>query len=323
MDGITLIELLVALSISLLVLFAVISIYVPTKQNTRLQAGISRANETAQVATEVVSREFRQIANSGCPSLAATSVVNDSLTDTGVTNAFEMKSDTIVRLLSPSDSGTPATAEAGTAIIDFVHAARDGVHLAAKAADRYSPLYVTGDPGMSAATPSSLNGYPVAVVSTCNAGEIFQVASVAATGIAATPWKVDPLNKLRVPYTLNARVAPATRTQFYVAPFTRASGERSSRALYMRTMRRDLSNWNVGQPIAHDLVSVNVILHLDTDGDYQNDTEVPFGAAYNPSQVVGLTLRFTFETPESVNGTAGARVQRPLTTAISIRARLT
>lgn len=317
-DGITLVELLVALSISLLVLFAVISIYVPTKQNTRLQAGISRANETAQIATEVVSREFRQIANSGCPSLAATSVVNDSMTDTGVTNAFEMKSDTIVRLFNPGDPGTPATAEAGTAVIDFVHAARDGVHLAAKAADRNSPLYVTGDPGMTTSSVSSSNGYPVAVVSTCSAGEIFQVINV-----LQNPWRVVPFNKLRVPYTLNARVAPATRTQFYIAPFTRTSGERSSRALYMRTMRRDLSNWDSGQPIAHDLVSMNVILHLDTDGDYQNDTEVAFGAAYNPSQVVGLTLRFTFQTPESVNGTAGARVQRPLTTAISIRARLT
>ena len=315
--GITLVELMVALAISLIVLFAVTSIYVPTRQNTQLQAGVSRANETAQVVTEQIAREIRQTSHAGCPSVGPITVSNDSLTAVTSVNQFSIAPGTVVRLLASTDSDAPSTAKTGTAVVNLVHAANGGVHLTAKAADRSSAMSVTGDPGFNTSTISSSNSYPIAIISTCSAGEVFQVSNV-----LQNPWRVVPLDSLRVPYSINARVSPATRTQFFIARYTRPTGERSSWALYRRTMRRDGMNWNSAEPIAHDIVSMDASVQLDTDGDFQADSEAPFGTVFQPAQVVGFLLRFTFETPEGVNGTAGSRVQRTMTSAISIRARV-
>jgi type IV pilus assembly protein PilW len=319
--GITLIELLVALAISLLVLFAVTNVFLSTKANTRLQAGVSRANESGQVATALLAREIRQTSHMGCPSLGKPSAGSHRANDPRDTKLFgddDRDGGTkAVRVLSSTDTDAPPTAIAGNPILDIVHGANAGVHLAKAMVDRTVPMQVTGDPGFDAVNPTSENKLPIAIISTCTTSEIMQVAKV-----LKNPWRVEALDPLRVPYTTNARVMPATRTQFFMGNYTRGSGERSSRALYSRTIGRDGINWNAAQPIVHDLSAMNIIMLLDTDGDFESDAQVNFGSAYDPLQVVGLTITLTFQTPEGVTGTTGGRVTRPFTSSVSLRARI-
>ena len=269
-QGFTLIELLVAVAIGLVVLFAVTNVYLSTKANTRLQAGISRANESGLIATALVAREIRQTSHMGCPTLGKPGGGNHRANDpqdTKIFGADDRDGGTrAIRLLTSTDADAPALTVAGTTILDIVHGANAGVHLAAAMPDRTFPMTVTGDPGFDAVSLSATNSYPAAIISTCSTSEIIKVAKV-----LKNPWRVEALDPLRVPYTTNARVMPATRTQFYVANYSRAAAERSSIALYSRTARRDGVNWNAGQPIAHDLQSMTLRLLLDTDGDFEAD----------------------------------------------------
>jgi hypothetical protein len=203
-------------------------------------------------------------------------------------------------------------------VIDVLHGANNGVHLTAKMLGRGADIYVTGNPGIDATAVNNANGPPVAIISTCaESSEVFEVARV-----LDQPWRVVPKDSLRVPYTSDSRVMPAVRTQFFLAPHTRPSDERSTLAVHTRSMRRDGVNWNAAEPIAHDVRSMSLVFHIDSDGDFRADTQVQFGSAYQPKQVVGLTLNLVFETPQQIKGTNGARVERPYTSAINIRARV-
>jgi hypothetical protein len=321
--GLSLIELMVALSISLFVLFVVSNVFLNTKVNTRLQTGVSRANENAQISAELLAREIRHTAYIGCPQLGdpangAHRVVRDSLDADGSTSTYSISQDNAIRVIAAGSADAPPLTVAGSAVIDVMHGANNGVHLAAKMLNRGAPIYVTGNPGISAADVSNVNGYPSAIISTCaESSEVFEVASV-----QDAPWRILPKSNLRVPYTSDSRVMPGTRTQFFLAPYARSSDERSTLAVHSRTMRRDGVNWNASEPIAHDVRSMGVVFHVDSDGDFRADKQVPFGSAYDPKQVVGVSLNLIFETPQNIKGTNGERVERPYTFAINIRARV-
>jgi type IV pilus assembly protein PilW len=322
-QGLSLVELMVALAISMVVLFAVSNVFVATKMNTRLQTGVSRANENAQISSELLAREIRHTAHIGCPQLGdpasgAHRAVRDSLEAGNSSSTFSISQDNAIRVLSASDPDAPASMIVGSAALDVVHGANDGVHLSARMVDRGAVMYLTGNPGVDTASLSGTNSYPAAIISTCaESTEVFEVARV-----LEAPWRIVPKNNLRVPYTSDSRVMPAARTQFFLAPFTRPDDERSTLAVYRRTMRRDGVNWNAAEAIAHDVQSMSVVLHLDSDSDYQADAQLAFGSPYDPKQVVGLSLNLVFETPKNIKGTHGKVLERPYTSAINIRARV-
>ncbi len=321
--GLSLVELMVALSISLFVLYVVSNLFIATKGNTRLQAGVSRANESAQISTERLAREIRHTAYIGCPQLGdpasgAHRAVRDSLEAGGSPSTYSISQDNAVRVLASGEPDAPPSMVTGSPAIDVVHGANYGVHLVAKMADRGGAIHLTGDPGLDATGISNTNGFPAAIISACTeSSEIFEVSRV-----QSNPWRVVPKNILRVPYTIDSRVMPAARTQFFIAPYERPTDERSTFAIFSRTMRRDGVNWNPPEAIAYDVRSMNLEIHIDSDGDYQSDTHLNFGTTYDPKQVVGLTLHLIFETPSNVRGTEGQRVARPYATAINIRARV-
>jgi Prokaryotic N-terminal methylation motif len=321
--GLSLVELMVALAISMVVLFVVSNVFVATKMNTRLQTGVSRANENAQMSSELLAREIRHTAHIGCPQLGdpasgAHRAVRDSLEAGNSSSTFSISQDNAIRVLGTSDADAPPSMVAGSATLDVVHGANDGVHLSARMLGRGAVMYLTGNPGFNTASLSGTNSYPAAIISTCaESTEVFEVAQV-----LEGPWRIVPKNNLRVPYTSDSRVMPAARTQFFLAPYTRPDDERSTLAVYRRTMRRDGVNWNAAEPIAHDVRNMNVVLHLDSDGDYEADTQLPFGSPYDSKQIVGLSLNLVFETPKNIKGTNGNVVERPYTSAINIRARV-
>ena len=67
--GFTLIELLISITIMLLVLFAVTSVYVSSRQLSVTQSAVSTMNKDGQSAAELLSREFRQAQQVGCPAI--------------------------------------------------------------------------------------------------------------------------------------------------------------------------------------------------------------------------------------------------------------
>ena len=330
-SGLSLVELLVALAISLLVLFALTNVFIATKANTRLQGGMSRINENTQVAADALARDIRLIAHIGCPALGEVSrgfrrLSRDSIDDTGGANSFAMTPTSVVRVF-PADGTLPGTALAGSPVIDVTHAASAGSHLLAPTTSRRvapnstiaTSLLLRSDPGIRMPAVSDTNSYPTAVISDCATAETFQVVGVNA---ANTAWRVDPFNLLRTLYSTDARVMPVTRTQYFVGNHVRPGDERSTRAIFKRTMLADGYNWNpIPQPLVHDIDSMAITMELDTDGSFASDSSVASTAAFNPSQVVGLTINLILKTPDSVRGTGGVAVQRTSSATVGVRAR--
>ncbi len=319
--GLSLIELMVALAISLVVLFAVTNLFLTTTASTRTQAGISRINENSQISAELLAREIRQVAHMGCPALGDVSrgfrrLSRDSIDATGASNTFTMGPTNAVQLLA---STVESNAIAGTTVIDVVHAATAGAHLVAPMTSRNADMLLRGDSGVRMPTSlTSTNSYPTALISDCATAEVFQVLAV-----SSNPWSISPFAALRTTYTSDARVMPVTRTRFYIGNFTRPSDENSTRAIYRKSMRADGYNWDVAQPIVHDVQSMTLSVELDTDGDYQADTTVLSTSAFDPALVVGLTMDIVFNTPTRVRGTGGAVITRTSTATIGLRARST
>ncbi len=317
--GLTLIELMVALAISLIVLFAVSNVFLSTRQNVRLQAGVSRANEAAQFSTDILARDIRQIAYVGCPTIEKTTISRDSLNAGGVTNTIDFKSASVTKIKSAGDADTPADAYPGSAIIEVLHGAEGGVHVATATPERTDPLTLTGDPGFrtkGTAEPEK----EIAIVSSCKDGEIFQIARV-----LQGPWRVDPQDPLRARYGTDARVMPATRTQYYVAEAKRAADERTTRAIYVRRATKTGVGWSPGQPLVHDVENMTVSALLDTDKDFAADQTVAFGAVGDPSLIVGYRLALVFNAPKGsllVPGGDATPIQRSVQTSINIRARV-
>lgn len=65
--GLSLVELMVAMAISLILLLGVIQIYVSSTATSRAQEGLSRVQENARFALDAMQRDLRMAGHSGCP----------------------------------------------------------------------------------------------------------------------------------------------------------------------------------------------------------------------------------------------------------------
>jgi type IV pilus assembly protein PilW len=74
--GLTLVELLVALVLSLAVLIGLSSVYVAAKQSFRFQETTGRLQEDATFALESIARDLRMTGYAGCPGIAKTTVAS-------------------------------------------------------------------------------------------------------------------------------------------------------------------------------------------------------------------------------------------------------
>jgi hypothetical protein len=336
--GLSLVELLVAMAISLVVLLATTNIYLSTKANARLQSGMARINENSQISAELIAREIRVTSHMGCPALGEAArgfrrLSRDSIDDSGGANSFNLSPTSVVRVFA-ADASISTYAVTGSPVIDVVHAAGYGVHLSAATTSRTvssasleaSTLFLRGDSGVRPpATASPTDSYASAIISDCATAEVFQVTSA-----SNNPWSIKPFNRLRTIYSTDARVMPVARTQYFLGQHTRPADERGTLAIFKRTTKADGYNWNDAEPIIHDVLSIDVKLENDTDGLFTSDDTLPWNSpptlpsgAPKFSGIVGLTISLVHKTPQSVSGTAGQPVKRTSTATVGIRARTT
>ena len=116
---------------------------------------------------------------------------------------------------------------------------------------------------------------------------------------------------------------PVTRTQYFVGNHIRPTGERTTRAIFKRSMRSDGYNWGSSQPIVHDVDSMTITMELDEDGAFAGSKSEPSTGTFDPSTVIGITVNLVLKTPASIRGTNGSEVNRTSSATIGIRSRTT
>ena len=75
--GVTLIELLIAMAFGLVLILATMSIYMANNQTFRQVENMSRLNENARIAFELLGREFREAGSTPCTSNIISNILNN------------------------------------------------------------------------------------------------------------------------------------------------------------------------------------------------------------------------------------------------------
>lgn len=88
MDGVTLVELMIAMTLGLVIIAAVGWVYLGTTQTYRTQDALSRMQEGARYAFELISNDLRMAGATGCGNDTRVNVVNN-LTTNWYANLFE------------------------------------------------------------------------------------------------------------------------------------------------------------------------------------------------------------------------------------------
>lgn len=304
-QGLTLVEILVAIVVSLILIAGVIQIFVGTRQTYRFQDALARVQENGRFAIETISRDVRQAGFVGCTTLI-------SVTPNPVPPlAINYSRNTYIAPVPTG--GPPATQAPGTDIVTL--------RMLEPATMRLSVDML--NPGDVVTVPANIQGLQagdVAGVADCNNVDLFTVNAVAGAG----PITVTPNAPLRVAYVTGAELSRYREVSYFIAPG--ASG--------------DLALWRRDDGVDIELVDgvedLWVRFGEDLDNDGAPDVYSAAAAVIDWSRVRAVRLSLLLVSnednvtggPQTVNFRGAAlvpadsRYRQVLTTTVGLRNRL-
>lgn len=179
-QGMTLIELMIALLIGVFLLAGIMQVFVSSQQNYRIQDNLSRIQENGRFAIEFIGRDIRMADYWGCVSNATVNVqnkLNVSATFDSYTNGIAGEEDD-----NGGNNGDANNDENGNSIWDGTDsitlrgALGNGVNLTALGAGKTEDFIVNAG--------SSLSQNDLVVISNCTSGDIFQVTNNVDGGVS-------------------------------------------------------------------------------------------------------------------------------------------
>lgn len=227
--GFTVVELMVAVTISLLLLAGVVQIFVGTKQSFRSQEGLSRLQENARFAIDIMAGELRMAGYMGCASnnLTINNLLNDTPYEYDITNPLQGYEATGAGAWTPALGELPAVVSAAVVSGTDVLVTRqmnedDSIQLAEPMPDSSAVVKVT----IQAEYP--FDDDDIILISDCQKASLFQVTNLtAASGtVVHNTGTGDPGNAVKnltddgSTYDSTAYVFTVETNIFYVAPGT-------------------------------------------------------------------------------------------------------
>jgi type IV pilus assembly protein PilW len=194
--GLTLIEIMVALVVSLILIAGVIQIFVGTRQTYRFQDALARVQENGRYAAEVIGRDARLAGYSGCTTLV-------SVTPRAIPPlAVDYSRDTYI---FGNDPGLPA--QPGTDTLTLRMLSPNTVRLSA---DMTAPSDdITIDTNIPDLAVNQIVG-----IADCNNVDIFRVNTVAGTG----PVTITPHDDLTKAYLTGSILSRFQEVSYFVQP---------------------------------------------------------------------------------------------------------
>ena len=279
--GLTLIELMIAITLSLLIVGAVISLYITSQHLYRVQNNLSRLQENARYAMNEMSRDLRMAGYEGC--LTGHITPHNDLNNTTSypynfsvpLEGYQYVSGAWVPALDPAFTATltPASPPGGVFTLDT---ASDIITV--RLADPAQALAVT-QPSSSASTlnvslPNPFYSGQILLVTNCTGADIFQVTAqpngAAVThnsGTSVYPGNVQAA--LSQNYGSDATVMPMSTVTYFVATYQAPGTTPGPPTLW----RVDTTNIPPGstQPlplaVASNVKQMTLYYGEDTDGD--------------------------------------------------------
>jgi type IV pilus assembly protein PilW len=263
--GLTLVEMMIAITLSLILTVAVGFLYVGTKQTYRSQESLSRLQENARYALEVISRDVRMAGYRGCAG-STNPFANTLNTPTAYPWNFAVPiqgfESTGASTWSPALDASITSPLGGSDVITVRSVQSDGVPVVAHA----SP---TGDITVNAG--SGLQQWEVALAASCTNSAVFQITNVPGTTVSHAATGAAPGNataNLGAIYT-GGEVIPISTKTYYLR-----SNPAGRPALY-----RIEAN-NAAEELVENVAGMQIAYGEDTNGDSAID-------AYNNANAVG------------------------------------
>jgi type IV pilus assembly protein PilW len=323
--GFTLAEFMVAMTISLIVLAALSSIYVSSGQSFRANDNFARIQENSRIAFDLMSRDLRQTGYSGCigSSTQLTNVLNSSTNliwdYTRPIYGYESTSSGWNLTLDPTISG-PAPIIGENHDILVVHSLDDGGGVVTAQASATDPLTITGQSGISVGD--------VLMTSDCSTTVVFQASSVTTSGAsdiiahAAATGSTPGNSTTNLGFTFkNKELRRVSTKSYYIG-----TGANNIPALFVRR-----SNETTSQELVEGVDGMSITYGLDSDANYATDNYQTADNVTDWTKVMSVKITLTAISPENyiatatqsnAAGTATDRRQRQqMTMTISLRNR--
>ena len=308
-SGFGVVELLVAMTLSLILIAGVLSVVISSKITYNENDRVARAQEASRAALDVILRDLRGAGFPGCAQpLTGLVQINNALADSDLLlwnfssplQGFEAQADGWAPALDPAvvPAALASGALPGNDII-AVRTIRSGApvfHTTAVTHPSDHNLVVAGPVNQS---PS---GGPV-MISDCANATIFVPSNFTPADTTATlSWSTggsDPANaaaSLTATFAVGAQVAPVTTVIYYIAPGS--SSEDASIAPSPSLWR--IVGPNQPEEVIPGVEAMQIQYGVDVDGDTfvdEYDTADVVDAAGNWPNVVSISLALLIRSP--------------------------
>jgi type IV pilus assembly protein PilW len=330
--GITIIEVMVALALSLIILAGVMHIFINNKQTYRVQEAFARLQESGRFATHFITRDLRMAGYAGCGSKISEPEnmadyypppTGDDVAD--LVGKFDgsgiegFQSTDLPLALTDTITLDSADVVPGTDIVRIKRAASTGVRL------KGNMTTVNANVQLDATTAAGVfqdNDY--LFISDCEAADVFVANNVSTSGTTTTIAHADSVNMgnfLSKPYQEDAEVYKFVSTTYYLGYNT--AGEV---ALYRQTLG-NAASMNV-EELVEGVEDMNLLYGEDSDDDGTPNRYVDAGTVADWGDIVSVRIELTVRSLQDnlaskLTAYGDRKLRRTFTTSIAIRNRVT
>ena len=283
-QGLTLIELMIAMMLGLFIMAGVIGLFINSKQSYRIQESSSRLQENSRFAMFFITKDIRMADYWGC--LNTTGSIDNNL---NANATYDFFADAIV-------------GEDNNATVDDV---LDGTDVITIRGAFGSGAYVTQQPSTTSASikvedNSGLNERDIVLITDCIEGDIFQITNdptvgsagfdnlIHNTGTGGNP-PIDPGNAdkpLRKKYDTDAQVYKLNFATYYI--------KNSAQPSLYRTI-----NGSSEAELVEGVENMQILYGEDTDNDKTPNYYLPAGSALlNMDNVVSVRVSLVMRSRE-------------------------
>ncbi len=259
-DGFTVVEIMVAMVISLILLAGVIQLFVGSKVTYRAQEGLARMQENGRFAVDYLARDLRVAGYQGCarrgagPGQIEPNIIASSLSIP--TNALSGQNN-----LSSSNA---FNAKAGTDTVTVTGAIPPGAKLTGNMTADNANIQIESNPGIEAGD--------ILLITDCINADIFRATGVSSNTTGTTTIahanSTNSTNRLSKPYGSDAQVFVYRSYTFYVKDTGRTNDQGAP--VYALFRRNNLDNSDL--EVLEGVEDIQTLYGLDTDGDRLADS---------------------------------------------------
>jgi type IV pilus assembly protein PilW len=321
-QGMTLIEILIALVLGSFLLAGIYKIFLSSNQNYRMQEGLSRMQESGRFAMEFISRDIRMAGYQGCSTATANNISSPQnpnpnpvpITLPALGNFSLTGNDTVANNWNAIACGVSDDCIAGTDVISYHFGGECGA-LTGNMATNNANIQI------SAANSCNIQPYDLLLISDCATSDIFIATSSSSGGGTQTIAHANNQNitpMLGAVYGSDAKIYKINSATFFLR--TGANGQPS---LWKMDNTKAASGGTNPVELIESIENMQILYGEDTNADSTPDYYVAAGSVVNMNNVVSVRITLTTRTINNRLATIGdGRLRQTYTTTIGVRNRL-